>query len=85
MVFVDPRLGVWLADGNRRHQLHFGHSKILFGEIASNRRQNFLPSPLVMVREGWWINNHGYDRRQKTGGSAKPDYQESESLRLINR
>ena len=52
MVFVDPRLGVWLADGNRRHQLHFGHSKILFGEIASNRRQNFLPSPLVMVKRG---------------------------------
>ena len=24
----------------------------LFGEIASNRRQNFLPSPLVMVKRG---------------------------------
>jgi len=52
MVFVDPRLALWLADGNRRRQLHFGHSKILFGEIASNRRQNFLPSPLVMVKTG---------------------------------
>jgi len=52
MVFVDPRLGLWLADGNRRHQLHFGHSKILFGEIASNRRQNCLPSPLVLVKRG---------------------------------
>jgi hypothetical protein len=52
MVFVDPRLALWLADGNRRRQLHFGHSKILFGEIASNRRQNFLPSPLVMVKRG---------------------------------
>jgi hypothetical protein len=52
MVFVDPRLALWLADGNRRRQLHFGHSKILFGEIASNRRQNCLPSPLVMVKTG---------------------------------
>jgi hypothetical protein len=66
MVFVDPRLALWLADGNRRRQLHFGHSKILFGEIASNRRQNFLPSPLVMVKTGMVKNNHSYDRRQKS-------------------
>jgi hypothetical protein len=66
MVFVDPRLALWLADGNRRRQLHFGHSKILFGEIASNRRQNFLPSPLVMVKRGMVKKYHSYDRRQKS-------------------
>jgi len=66
MVFVDARLGLWLADGNRRRQLHFGHSKILFGEIASNRRQNFLPSPLVMVKRGMVKITHGYDRYQKS-------------------
>jgi hypothetical protein len=66
MVFVDPRLALWLADGNRRRQLHFGHSKNLFGEIASNRRQNFLPSPLVMVKRGMVEKYHSYDRRQKS-------------------
>jgi hypothetical protein len=35
-----------------RPELRFGRSDFLFGEIASNRRQNFLPSPLVMVKRG---------------------------------
>jgi hypothetical protein len=49
---MDSRPELRFAYGDRGRNLKFGRSDFLFGEIASNRRQNFLPSPLVMVKRG---------------------------------
>jgi|ERR1700678_3629959 hypothetical protein len=81
---MDSRPELRFAYGGRRRNQKFGRSDFLFGEIASNRRQNFLPSPLVMVKRGTVKKQSRLRSASKefrtcgmTGGSAKPDYQES--------
>ena len=81
---MDSRPELRLAHGDRRRNAKFGRPEFLFGEIASNRRQNFLPSPLVMVKRGMVKKNHGYDRRQKSfEPAARPV--EAQNLIVKNR